>query len=213
MRVAGLLSPPVEGCWFTLPSGLGFRVQGAKRTRAGQATAVSSCRKPTGKEQVFRRDSPRILNRRALQFQKKLNHWLGIGAIGQCVRHEQGPRNRSLNAGLETAVGTAMKRAQDFRVYGLGLNVNAAVETAVETAVGRYRMPQLGPDLSIPRVMSGPRVTQHEKLAREADRDPHQRRPATEGPMWGHPMLVLGALCSFLEPFCGHLSPKLDKVS
>ena len=26
-------------------------------------------------------------------------------------------------------------------------------------------------------------------------------------------MLVLGALCSFLEPFCGHLSPKIDKVS
>ena len=35
---------------------------------------------------------------------------------------------------------------------------------------------------------------------------------ATKGPMWGHPMLVLGALCSFLEPFCGHLSPKIDKV-
>ena len=34
----------------------------------------------------------------------------------------------------------------------------------------------------------------------------------TEGPTWGHPMLVLGAVCSFLEPFCGHLSPKLDKV-
>ena len=35
----------------------------------------------------------------------------------------------------------------------------------------------------------------------------------TEGPMWGHPMPVLGALGPFLEPFCGHLSPKLDKVS
>ena len=35
----------------------------------------------------------------------------------------------------------------------------------------------------------------------------------TEGPMWGHPMPVLGALSPFLEPFCGHLSPKLDKVS
>ena len=33
---------------------------------------------------------------------------------------------------------------------------------------------------------------------------------ATKGPMWGHPMLVLGALCSFLEPFCGHLSPNID---
>ena len=35
----------------------------------------------------------------------------------------------------------------------------------------------------------------------------------TEGPMWGHPMPVLGALSPFLEPFCGHLSPKIDKVS
>ena len=34
----------------------------------------------------------------------------------------------------------------------------------------------------------------------------------TKGPMWGHPMPVLGALGSFLEPFCGHLSPKLDML-
>jgi len=40
------------------------------------------------------------------------------------------------------------------------------------------------------------------------------RQPSTtEGPMWGHPMPVLGALSPFLEPFCGHLSPKLDNVS
>ena len=36
---------------------------------------------------------------------------------------------------------------------------------------------------------------------------------ATEGPMWGHPMLVLGALCSFLEPFRRRLSPNIDNVS
>jgi hypothetical protein len=30
--------------------------------------------------------------------------------------------------------------------------------------------------------------------------------------MWGYPRLVLGALGSFLEPFCGYLSPKIDKV-
>ena len=35
----------------------------------------------------------------------------------------------------------------------------------------------------------------------------------TKGPMWGYPRFVLGAIGSFLEPFCGHLSPKLDKVS
>ena len=33
-------------------------------------------------------------------------------------------------------------------------------------------------------------------------------RVSTEGPSWGHPMPVLGALCPFLEPFCGQLSPK-----
>ena len=32
------------------------------------------------------------------------------------------------------------------------------------------------------------------------------------GPSWGHPMLVLGALGSFLEPFCGQTLPKVDKL-
>ena len=35
---------------------------------------------------------------------------------------------------------------------------------------------------------------------------------ATKGPMWGYPVFVLGAISSFLEPFRGHLSPKIDKV-
>ena len=35
----------------------------------------------------------------------------------------------------------------------------------------------------------------------------------TKGPMWGYPVFVLGAVCSFLEPFCGHLSPNIDNVS
>ena len=35
---------------------------------------------------------------------------------------------------------------------------------------------------------------------------------ATEGPSWGYPMLVLGTVCSFSEPLCGHLSPKVDKI-
>ena len=37
-------------------------------------------------------------------------------------------------------------------------------------------------------------------------------KQTTEGPMWGHLMLVLGALCSFLEPFRGCLSPNIDNV-
>jgi len=34
----------------------------------------------------------------------------------------------------------------------------------------------------------------------------------TEGPSWGHPMPFLGAVWPFLEPFCGHLSPKVDEI-
>ena len=36
---------------------------------------------------------------------------------------------------------------------------------------------------------------------------------STRGPWWGHLLVVLGAILSFLEPFCRHLSPKIDKVS
>ena len=35
----------------------------------------------------------------------------------------------------------------------------------------------------------------------------------TKGPMWGHPVPVLGAISPFLEPFCGRLSPNIDNVS
>ena len=34
-----------------------------------------------------------------------------------------------------------------------------------------------------------------------------------KGPYVGYPVFVLGAVCSFLEPFCGHLSPNIDNVS
>ena len=34
----------------------------------------------------------------------------------------------------------------------------------------------------------------------------------TEGPLWGHPRPVLGATDPYLEPFCGHLSPKIDEI-
>ena len=40
-----------------------------------------------------------------------------------------------------------------------------------------------------------------------------ERALSTEGPSWGHSKVVLGAIRSFLEPFCGHLSSKIDKVS
>ena len=36
---------------------------------------------------------------------------------------------------------------------------------------------------------------------------------ATKGPSWGHSKVVLGAIRSLLEPFYGHLAPKIDKVS
>ena len=34
----------------------------------------------------------------------------------------------------------------------------------------------------------------------------------TEGPSWWYPVPGLGAVSPFLEPFCGHLSPKVDKI-
>ena len=40
-----------------------------------------------------------------------------------------------------------------------------------------------------------------------------QQVAPTEGPSWGHFKVVLGAIRLFLEPFCRHLSPKIDKVS
>ena len=37
---------------------------------------------------------------------------------------------------------------------------------------------------------------------------------ATRGPSWGHSRFVLGAIGSFFQPLCGHLSSKKnDKVS
>ena len=41
---------------------------------------------------------------------------------------------------------------------------------------------------------------------------PSERSP-TKGPMWGHPVPVLGAISPFLEPFRGCLSPNIDNVS
>ena len=45
-------------------------------------------------------------------------------------------------------------------------------------------------------------------------RQPGESSPVTtEGSSWGHPRCGLGAIGAVLEPFCGHLSPKIDKVS
>ena len=45
----------------------------------------------------------------------------------------------------------------------------------------------------------------------------HDVQPATNkpmrGPSWGHPRVNLETIGSFLEPFCGHISPNIDKVS
>ena len=34
----------------------------------------------------------------------------------------------------------------------------------------------------------------------------------TEDPSWGYPRPVLGAIDPYLEPFCGHLSPKVHEI-
>ena len=41
---------------------------------------------------------------------------------------------------------------------------------------------------------------------------PAQLPGTTEGPSWGHPRPVLGAIDPYLEPFWGHLSPKVDRI-
>jgi len=82
------------------------------------------------------------------------------------------------------------------------------------TPVLRTRDPKPRPETPTPnprrrwRRVGGPRQVGEGFLPR-----PDPGLGPTEGPMWGHPMPVLGALSPFLEPFCGHLSPKLDKVS
>ena len=43
--------------------------------------------------------------------------------------------------------------------------------------------------------------------------NPQDGYHSTKGPMWGYSRCGLGAVGAVLEPFCGHLSPKLDKVS
>ena len=40
----------------------------------------------------------------------------------------------------------------------------------------------------------------------------HQHGGTTEGPSWWYPRPVLGAIGPYLEPFCGLLSPKVDKI-
>ena len=41
---------------------------------------------------------------------------------------------------------------------------------------------------------------------------PLRFRVTTEDPSWGYPSVVLGAIVSFLEPFRGHLSAKVDEI-
>ena len=41
----------------------------------------------------------------------------------------------------------------------------------------------------------------------------HLWNTTTQGPSRGHPRVVLETIGSFLEPFCGHISPNIDKVS
>jgi hypothetical protein len=51
-------------------------------------------------------------------------------------------------------------------------------------------------------------------LSSPAPETPWRRiRVSTEGPLWGHSRFVLGAIGSFLKPLCGHLSPKVVKIS
>ena len=52
-----------------------------------------------------------------------------------------------------------------------------------------------------------------DRRTRTAARVAGGRSRAARGPSWGHLKVVLGAIRPFLVPFCGHISPKIDKVS
>jgi hypothetical protein len=62
----------------------------------------------------------------------------------------------------------------------------------------------------IPLYMAAVLVAMKAFLSLCACQPPH--RVPSKGPMWGYPRLVVGALGSLLEPFCGHVLPKVDKL-
>ena len=54
------------------------------------------------------------------------------------------------------------------------------------------------------------------QVSRPRQRQSHDHLPVkltTRDPSWGHPRCGLGAVGAVLEPFCGHLSLEIDKVS
>ena len=56
-------------------------------------------------------------------------------------------------------------------------------------------------------------VTNEDEAEAEAASACTPRTCSTRGPSWKHLLVVLGAILSFLEPFCGHLLPKVDEFS
>ena len=52
-----------------------------------------------------------------------------------------------------------------------------------------------------------------DKLVPATKPRPESGPGSTRDPSWGHPRCGLGAVGAVLEPFCGHLSPNIDKVS
>ena len=90
-----------------------------------------------------------------------------------------------------------------------------SIEGAGSVALPLLRLPSLpkwGVQLPLRGVWCYP---QQRQAAARVPLDAAERsgNTPTRGPSWGHPRVVLGTIGSFLEPFCGHFSPKIDKVS
>ena len=112
-----------------------------------------------------------------------------------------------VHAENQTQVWSKMRRCADF-VKGL-FSTDAPAFTASACSVqgglveGWGQMGVWAPAASACTTITGDRP-RRERLLRSG---------ATRGPSWGHLLVVLGAILSFLEPFCGRLSPKVVKIS
>ena len=89
-----------------------------------------------------------------------------------------------------------------------GSNAKPMAPTSIESSEKERRLNEEVPlqKVTYPRLHL-------DRRTRTAARVAGGRSRAARGPSWGHLKVVLGAIRSFLEPFCGHLSPKIDKVS
>ena len=113
----------------------------------------------------------------------------------ETVREKERERDTCSSGGGD---GGGCQLAPGFIIFSRGTPAEDNTSAVVERSNGSNSTPPSG--------LSG---CSSEFMARSRSNSAH----TTEGPSWGHSKVVLGAIRSFLESFCGHLSPKIDKVS